>query len=136
MAAIETLIETALYSKLTGNAQLVALATGGVYEAQAPASTTDNYVIYQYSGGGDDNTHPRRSLNLVYRVEFISTVKGTARTGAGYIDDALHGVELTITGYSNYSCRKDDLFAQVDNVAGKQYFRRGGFYRIRAEATS
>jgi len=136
MAAIETLIETALYSKLTGNSNLNTLCAGAVYEAQAPASTTDNYVIYQYSGGGDDNTHPRRSLNLVYRVEFISTVKGTARTGAGYIDDALHGVELTITGYSNYSCRKDDLFAQVDNVAGKQYWRRGGFYRIRAEATS
>lgn len=136
MAAIETLIETALYTALTGNVSLAALATGGVYEAQAPASATDNYVIYQYSGGGDENTHPRRSLNLVYRVEFISTVRGTARTGAGYIDDALHNVELTITGYANYSTRKDDLFAQVDNVAGKQYFRKGGFFRIRAESTS
>lgn len=133
MTAIATLIETALYSKLTGNASLLALATGGVYEALAPASVANNWVIFQYTGGGDMNTSPRRDVNVVYRVEFISSDKATARTGAGYIDDALHNAELTVAGWENYRMVAEDLFAQTDTVDGKQYFRRGAFYRLRVD---
>lgn len=133
MTALATLIETALYTKLTGNASLAALATGGVYEALAPASVTNNWVVFQYTGGGDMNTSPRRDVNVVYRVEFVSTDKATARTGAGHIDTALHNAELTIAGWENYRMVAEDLFAQTDTVDGKQYYRRGSFFRIRVD---
>jgi hypothetical protein len=130
MTAIFTLINTGMVNKLIAQSTLLALATGGIFDTLAPAGTTDNYVIFQITAGGDTNTSPRRDIEVIYRVEFISTVLATARTGAGYIDDALHDSALTVSGWSNYRLCADRLFSRDEMVAGKTYFRRGALYRV------
>jgi hypothetical protein len=85
------------------------------------------------TAGGDSNTSPRRDVDVIYRVEFVSTSLATARSGAGYIDDALHDQALTITGWSNYRMMADRLFQQDEIINGKMWHRRGAFYRVMAD---
>jgi hypothetical protein len=134
MTAIHTLLNTGMYSKLAGNTNLINLSAGtAIYDTIAPPGTTDNYCIFQITAGGDTNTSPRRDVDVVYRVEVISTVLATARSGAGYIDDALHDQALTLTGWSNYRMMADRLFQQDEVIDGKKFYRRGAFYRVLAD---
>jgi hypothetical protein len=130
MTAIFTLLNTGMYNKLAAQSTLTALATGGIFDTLAPPGTSDNYVIFQITAGGDTNTSPRRDVEVIYRVEFISTVLATARTGAGYIDDALHDSALTVSGWSNYRMVADRLFTRDEAVGGKTFYRRGAAYRV------
>ncbi len=130
MTDIFTLINTGLVNKLSGYAPLLALATGGIFDTLAPPGTADNTVIFQIMSGGDTNTSPRRDVEIVYRIEFVSTSLATARTGAGTIDEALRGASLTLTGWSNYGLLADRLYSRDEIVAGKANYHRGAFYRL------
>jgi hypothetical protein len=51
MSAISEKVRTALYAKLNVSG-VTSLAEGGVYESQAPDTTTDAYVIFQRQAPG------------------------------------------------------------------------------------
>ncbi len=130
MTNVFSLIEGALYTKLTGNANLQSLVAAKIFDTKATQPTADPYVLFQFTGGGDENETPRREVNVVYRVEGVSRVQATARTIAGYIDEALHDQALTLTGWSNYRMMQENYFNLEQIIEGIQFYRKGGFYRI------
>lgn len=127
------IIEKALVTALSGNANLVALVGSNIYDSQAPQGTVEPFVVFQYVAGGAPNDNAREALDVQYRVECISQTQATARLGAAYVDAALHNQELTpgVAGWTNYRTERYRLFNQVDNLDGKQWNRKGAFYRIR-----
>jgi hypothetical protein len=123
-------IETGLYQRLT--------TTGGtvfyglrVYEGQAPAGDPLPYVIFNHMAGGEENMTPTRGIDADYLVECVASTRADARSGAGYIEAALHDQTLTFSGWNCVAVTQTRLFSRIDNVEGKQWFRRGAYYRIR-----
>lgn len=125
-----TAIETGLFSKLT-NTPGTALWSGRVYVDQAPGTVTLHYVRYFHVAGGDENNNPAGSFDVDYQVECWSTVLGTARQGATYINAALHHQTLTISGATNFWTVQRSLVRSVENVEGIQWYRRGAVYQIK-----
>jgi hypothetical protein len=131
---LDTLFNTALVTKLMAVAALQTLCSGNIYDTvKNDESVTDDYMVFQNVAGGDTNSSPRRDIDIVYRVEFISTQIANARAGAGYIEQALHQQELTITGWSNYRCECTDQVNLSDLVQSKIYYRKGRFVRVSAD---
>lgn len=129
----QTALGTALYSKLTNTAG-TALWSTRVYDTQGPLGGSIPYVIFQYSGGGDRNMSPSRILDCEYRIECIGASQADARSGADYIEAALRDQSLSVSGFNEIACTQTDLFNRIDNVDGKQFYRKGAFYRIRQSA--
>lgn len=130
MTAIASLLETALYSKLTSGTALAALVSTRIYDTHVPASGTYPLVLFQHVAGGDTNSSPRRDVDVQFRVEAMARSAAEARQIAGFIDDLLHEQELTITGWSNYRLVAEALFNRVDQDEMQQVFRKGAIYRI------
>lgn len=128
-------IETGIYSKLsTSGGTALWGGTAGtvqVYADQASAKAVAPYVVFFYVAGGDENVNPSGSFDVRYQVECWSTVVGTARSGATYIQQALHHQTLTISGCTNFWTVQTRLVRSVENVDGVQWYRRGGEYQIR-----
>lgn len=129
-----TAIETGLFSKLSAAAGTVLWGAGTavrVYAEQAPALTTAPYVIFFHVAGGDENMNPAGSFDVIYQVECWANVLAQARQGQTYINAALHHQTLTISGATNFWTVQQDLIRSVENVDGKQFWRRGATFQFR-----
>lgn len=125
-------VDAALWTKLTDDAGVAALVVARVFYVQGPAKTPYPYVIFAPSGGGEENITPRRSKNMVYRVEAIAETKAAAVALDSAISTALHEQELTVAGWHNFVLdRGSEYRPPVENIEGKQVWRVGAFYRIR-----
>lgn len=133
MTSLLGLIETALFSKLTGTPSLVAIVGARIYDTSAPQNAVYPQVVFQHVSGGDSNSSPRRDFTVTYRVEGVSTNHEQAQAISGAIDSALHQQELTIAGWSNYRCEQTDLFNRAEMLSLILYYRKGGFYQISAD---
>lgn len=51
MASELTIADAWMYAQLTGDATLVAAATGGIHNTQPPQGTNPPYVVFQFIGG-------------------------------------------------------------------------------------
>lgn len=133
-----TLVEKALVTALSGNASLVAMVGTNIFDSQAPDGTTGDYVVFQHIVGGDTVDSPRQVIDVQYRVEMISQTQNNARTGAGYIHDALHNADISagITGWNCFRSRMYRLFNQVENHDGREWYRKGGFFRLQFSKNS
>lgn len=133
-----TVIETGLFSKLSTAAGTVLWGAGTaarVYSQQAPAGVlagTVDYVVFFNVGGGDENSNPAGSFDVDYQVECWSPLLSNARAGHTYIKAALHYQALTFVGSTNFWTVQKDLISTVENVEGKQWWRRGAVFQIRA----
>lgn len=125
-----TAIETGIYSKLTTAAGTAIWGTR-VFANQGTAAVTYPYVNFFYVSGGDDNQNPAGSFDVEYQVECWGTVLSQARQGHTYINQALHHQTLTISGATNFWTVQRGLISSVENVDGKQIWRRGATYQIR-----
>lgn len=130
-------IEAALYSTLGQNAS-VASTIGGtaaprLYNLMAPSGAARPHIIFYLGSGLVSNTSPRDDVNDVFRVEAVAETRGGAETLSGAIYTALHGQELTITGWSNYLLQAERKTTIVENSDGRQYWRYIVDYRIRAD---
>lgn len=130
-------VDAGVYNALVSGAGTALAAYAGgtanprVYYRQAPAGAALPYVRYEAWAGGDDNDSPLRSFNVVYLVTAVAETGAAADTGAALIDNALHARTLTITGATNFYTAREAWFDQLDNIEGRQFWRRGGFYRVR-----
>lgn len=125
-----TIIETGLYSKLSTSAGTVLFGTR-IYADQAPASVTYPYILFFHVGGGEENLNPQGSFDVLYQVECWGTALADARNGQAYAGSALHYQTLTFSGHTNFWTEQQDFIRSVENVDGKQIYRRGATYRIR-----
>lgn len=119
-----TAVETALYSQLTSTAGTV-LWVARVYAEQVPEGAALPYVLFFSVASSDDNNSPQRALHFLYQVELWADNQTQARQGSGYIDQAFHHQTLTVSGYTNYWTACTGFIRSVENVSGKQIYRRG-----------
>lgn len=131
------LAQAAVITKLQAVSALTNIVgSNGFHDTIADTTETGAYVLLEYAAGGGDNTAPRRAFDIVLRIVGVSTVQQTARDIAGYIDDALHEQSLTISGWAVYDCQREDFYNDSDTEGGETFYRKGAFYRIRADKTS
>lgn len=126
-----TAVETGLYGALSTGAGTAFFGTR-IYAEQAPAGATLPYVRFSLISGGDEQLTPDRSINLMYQVECWAATQADARTGAGYLESALNHVPITVSGYTVFWQGIEGWISDVENVEGKQYWRRGFEVRINA----
>ena len=123
-------LDTALYSKLTTSGG-TALWGSRVYAGQAPLTVSEPFVIYQHIAGGYTNVMVGDIIDTMFQVECVALNQADARTGANYLDAALHNQALTVSGYNHIATTTAGMVQLVDTEAGKQYWRRGYEVRIR-----
>ena len=129
-------VETAIYARLAGRVELTLLlaSASGIYNLVAPQRAAYPLVIFGLNAGGDENKSPHRSKSLRYLVKAVSQ---TSLKNAGSIDaeldTALHGVLLTVTGWTNTWLMRESGDVRYEEIGadGKRYFHAGGIYRVR-----
>lgn len=133
MTSLFSMVEAALYTALSANPNLAAAVGTNIFDTapDIPPAPDVDYVIFQQQGGGGENVMPRDSVEVVYRVEYISSTHANAQAGAGYIRDTLHEKFLSLpAGWTNWRMQEDRWFNQTDSVEGRLYYRKGALYRI------
>lgn len=136
-----TIVETALYQRLTNTAGTALWGTRVVAD-QGTAVQTVPYVRFFHVGGGDENVNPAGGFDVLYQIECWGTVgQSQVRQGFAYINQAMLGSALTfngtatpggtVVGSTNFLTLQVDAIASTENVDGKQYYRRGATYRLR-----
>jgi hypothetical protein len=132
------LMETALLTQLGGHSGLRTLVGANLYSGQAPDKTPPPYVIYTFIHGGFTNSSPRSDVSVFYQVECWSLIQAEVRTGAKHIYNALQDAVLNLGAYwNNYYLNANTWLARPpENVAGKQWWRRGAVFEIRADQRS
>jgi len=130
-------IGSALYGKLQAGTALTALLAGttSIYHLQAPDGATLPYVVFSIQAGGDENETPKRRKSLVLYVRGYSDVSsGNAGSIDTQIDTLLHKKDLSVAGWANIYCWRDQDLEMIENApSGEKVFMRGGFYRLRIE---
>jgi len=126
-----TALETGLYTKLSGTSALTTELGGTlIYNKEAPQTPGDKYVIFQQQGGGDVNSTPQRSREVLYTIFGVARTQEDAAAIDGQIDTALHNGSLTVSGWTNiWLARETDInFSEVDS-GGVTRYRVGAIYR-------
>lgn len=126
---------SALYSKLAGDSGLVSeLGGSAVWDTLVPQGEGTPYVVFQYQGGGDENSSPVRTRDLVYTVKTVASGfsgKAQAEVIDGLVDDLLHMGTLTLTGWSCWWLARETDVAYTELAGGTVFWHRGGTYRVR-----
>ncbi|MBP8291937.1 MAG: hypothetical protein KAX65_04140 [Caldilineaceae bacterium] len=134
MAEIVT-AETWLYTKLHGDATLLALVPGGVYTWPVPATYSGQYVLYQMQSGVDiRGVGPSRlGVNGLWLVRVVAealSFGGNLQTAANRLDVLLQAASGTATGGTVWSCVREQPFQLVELANGRQFRHLGGIYRL------
>lgn len=124
---------TALRSKLTGDATLMALVTG-VYRNVAPDDATYPCVVLQKLDGSDDYTLGRR-VSTAYTYQARVDVEGgdldAADDALARIDALLTDQTLTVSGSTVWVVRRiGDISDYAESQEGRIYQHVGATYSI------
>lgn len=123
------LAETWLYSRLSGDAELVALVGDGIYQQYIPDDGEYPAVLFAYQSGRDIRGNgPRRYLtDVVYVVKVIGTGPVSGLRGiAARIDAALNA---QASGPVAMCVRTQPLYFP-EREGDTVYQHLGGFYRL------
>lgn len=133
-------LNVAMLNKLAVGTSLTALLSSGstsLYYQLAPDEAGLDYVVWNWQGGGDDNTSPHRTKNLVLYARGYSSV-GPKRAGEidAQLDALLHKQSLSVTGWNNFWLMRERDVSQVEiDTANVKTWMAGGMYRTRIEQT-
>lgn len=127
-------IEAALYAKMNV-VGVTSLATGGIHRRKAPPGSGDlTVVIYDLDDGRDIKVLGASAwLDTVWNVRAVCEGLSTAPADAAYaaVHALLEGAVLTINGFTNLYCRREQLLSYDEDVeGGKTYQHVGGTYRV------
>jgi len=127
--------ETALYGTLSQDGDLISELGGtAIYNKRAPQSPPSKYVIFQWQGGGYENESPHETVNVVYAIFGIAATQAEAAAIDDKIRAALHGQTLSVTGWTNFWCMREDHISFVEeDSGGVAKYRAGAIYRIRSD---
>lgn len=129
-------IEAGLYTRLTGYSALTSVlsTTTAIYNAVAAPAAALSYVIFQHTGGGFENITPSELVNTLYIVKGLADDPTEAGTIQGHIKGALHGVTLTVSGYTNFYTRCETEINYTEQMGdGSIVYHRGYTVRIRLD---
>lgn len=126
-------LETAIYSALSGDSSLTTKLGGSyIYNQVAPQGQDPPYVIFAKAGGGDENITPHRMRNYAYLVKGVSAGKKEAGEVDDLCDAVLEGTTLTVTGWTNFYCYREDDVSYTEVMRdGTVRYHSGAYYRIR-----
>lgn len=132
MANVFTTLGSALYTKLAaGTALITELGGTAIWDTLAPQDQSLPYLVFFYSGGGDENRSAKRARSLVYTVKAVAESKSKAEAIDAEVDTLLHQQTLTISGWDNWWTARVADVAFVQSAGGVLHWHRGGQYRIR-----
>lgn len=138
MANLRAELDIALFPVLNV-AAITNLATGGVHNTQALPDSDFPYVIYQYISKIDVYaTYTIRSGEAIYMVKALSDKPWPkeALDIDTQIDAALQDANLSISGFTQLRCRREnDMPSLIEDLGGKTIHQIGGIYRITADET-
>ena len=121
-------LETAIYTRLTGDATLMALVTG-VYAILAPDDAKFPLVVYQKLHSVDSYTLSRRiETNYSYQIKAINRGRSKSAIGSAMqcIDELLTLQPLAVTGYQVYVVRRTGDIPDYQELIGDTiYFHVG-----------
>jgi hypothetical protein len=125
-------------TKLTANATLVSLATGGFHRSAAPVGAVPPFVIFAYQSGHDTLTfNANRVLShLLFQVKAVGPVSMMTVIWqmAALIDDVLKKTAGTATGTKiDGYFREEPLMYDEVRPDGSRWTYCGGLYRSIAE---
>jgi hypothetical protein len=127
-----------LYTTLTGDATLMAIATGGVYRGMAPDQTVPPFIILALQSSSDSLT--ANAVRLLTQALYQVSVTGPAgmstqlAQAAARIDDLLKRASGSVTGGRiDYCYREQPLFIDLPPENGVMWSRVGGLYRLGIE---
>jgi hypothetical protein len=134
--SVQNVINSAIYTKLTGGTALTALLSNGtaVYYLQAPDYATLPYVVWSFMAGGPTNDYPHDSRDIVLFVRGYATVPALAGTIDAQISSLLHRGTLSVTGYTNWWLARNEDVALIENAPdGTKVYMAGAQYQIRLD---
>lgn len=104
-------LNTAIYSRLTGNAPLMAQLPGGVHSRRAPQGTSGRYLVYTKMSGVKGYTFGEAPSidRYIYFFKVVETA-GSAAAARTALDAALTlltATPLTVTGYQVLLVRRE-----------------------------
>lgn len=133
---------TAINSALTGDATYMALATGGVHQAMAPAKVAPPFgVFFQVPAAGPDHVFSGAEaydeILIAHKGVAVDKDDGSA-AGADLAEQirergktVLDNANLTVTGFYLLSILCDSPLPPMrETVGGKIRYHRGDYFRV------
>ena len=104
-------IDAAIYSALSGDATLSALATGGVWRAVAPEGTAGCYIVFQLISSPEDVRVMGTGASVQrYRYQVKAIMQGTSavtpRSALSRAEVLLDDATLALTPHTLLVCRR------------------------------
>lgn len=126
----------AIYSKLASNSTLTALLGGtAIYYQQAPDNQALPFVVFSLQAGGPQNINPSDLRNQLYFVRGYAATPALAGSIDAQCNASLHGVTLTVSGYTNFwTVRENDFAMPINEPNGARSNMAGAYYRIRLDS--
>jgi len=126
-----------IYTKLAADSALTAIVGSRIYDQEAPQNATYPYVVFSFLSGVDLPVAGGGRLwsNMLFLVEavgHVSSFGGNLGTAAARIDAVLQASNGSVTDGTISACVREENFRMVEELAGEQYRRIGGRYRIYA----
>jgi hypothetical protein len=132
-------LESALYSRLTASAGVMAVAAA-VVNSVAPRGQALPVCLFSTQAGLEESVSPRRSLEMIVFVKGIARSKATASQIAEAAAAALHNQPLAVTGWQcNYWLARSSYVSYVEAdpaQPSENIFHVGWEYVIRLAADS
>jgi hypothetical protein len=133
-------VDVALMSKLQGAAAVTSAAPGGVYQDVAPHGIAEPFVIVTLQAHTDvyeNSNSPLPAFEIGrYLVKAVGQGAQSAAvaSAAAAIHAALQDATLTITGYSQMVCHREERIRYVEVDGAVRWQHRGGIYAVWASA--
>lgn len=127
------IVEQVIYSTLSADATLTALAPGGVWRGVAPTGTTGVYVIFNNMGESDVYALKQRAFTESdYQVKAIAPGESAlpAWQAAERIEALLTDKALVMPAGTLLACRRNSVVSMTETDGGEQYQHAGGIYRL------
>lgn len=129
----KSLMDTAVFSKLSGSSALVT-ALGGtvIYKNQAPDNQPLPYVVWNWQSAVDENQTPSRMWNTILNVRCFAASATQAGSVDAIIDELFTGTAFSVSGFTNFWTAREMEFDNTITEPDKSRTEVvGGLYRIR-----
>jgi len=140
-SADSSALDSAILDLLASDPTLAGLLPGGIYFDIAPQNATQFCILSVMDEVDEEDFGGRVFEDVLYMVKVVelSTVSTkNIRPAAARIDDLLHRMQITATGFGDITARREQRIRQteVDDVDQSiRWNHRGGQYRVMATLT-
>ena len=139
MTAESNIIETWLYTVLSGDATLHALVADRIFNTISLQDEPYPCVIFQWQGGHDvmNVSTYRIMVDALYVVKAVakSAVFADVKAIADRVDTLLHSQAGDVAGLGTvFMCNREQPFQLVEQDGDTHYRHLGGIYRIIAQS--